>query len=80
MIDQSIIAYAKSRAKVVSTYDGLGEGHRGLDHKYGENLYWSGSSTQWTPATTAGAATAAVKAWYDEISQYNFKKNVLPRH
>ncbi|MCY1022933.1 CAP family protein [Pyxidicoccus sp. MSG2] len=70
VVDPSIVAYAKSRAKAVSTHEGLSEGHRGLDHKYGENLYWGGSETK---AGASGIVNAAVKSWYDEISQYNFK-------
>ena len=70
VVDPALVSYAKSRAKVVSTYEGLSEGHRGLDHKYGENLYWSASST---PVAASSGAGAAVKSWYDEVKQYNFK-------
>ncbi|MFP2910758.1 CAP domain-containing protein [Pyxidicoccus sp. 3LFB2] len=64
------MTYAKARARAVSSRDGLSAGHTGLDPKYGENLYWGGSSTQAAPSTLVGAA---VKSWYDEVSQYNFK-------
>ncbi|WP_158623969.1 CAP family protein [Corallococcus llansteffanensis] len=70
-VDASIVAYAKTRARTVSTFEGLSEGHRGLDHKYGENLYWAGSSTNAEQSTQL--VTAAVKAWYNEIAHYNFK-------
>ncbi len=42
----------------MSQYQGLGEGHRGLDHQYGENLYWGGS----TQAGQQGAKPA-ISAW-----------------
>ncbi|RKG74476.1 CAP family protein [Corallococcus terminator] len=70
-VDASIVAYAKTRAKTVSTFEGLSEGHRGLDHKYGENLYWAGSSTDGESSTRL--ANAAVSAWYGEIAKYSFK-------
>lgn len=70
VVDPTLVAYAKTRAQAISTYEGLGEGHRGLDHKYGENLYWAGGSTKVAPASVAAAA---VKSWYDEVKQYDFR-------
>ncbi|RYZ43189.1 MAG: secretion protein [Myxococcaceae bacterium] len=70
-VDPAIVAYAKTRAQTISTFEGLSEAHRGLDHKYGENIYWAGSSMK--PESSASFATAAVKSWYDEVTRYNFK-------
>ncbi|RKH33391.1 hypothetical protein D7Y13_05885 [Corallococcus praedator] len=69
-VDPALVAFAKGRAREVSTSEGLGEAHRGLVHGYGENLYWAGSSTK---AEAAAIAAAAVKAWYDEMKLYDFK-------
>jgi uncharacterized protein YkwD len=68
-LDNTAIAYAKKRAAVVSTKSGLSHGHAGLDKSYGENLHWSASSKDGEMAP----ASKAVKAWYDEIKDYNFK-------
>ena len=44
------------------------------DSGYGENLYKysSWSQGQGSSPSTDGAGTKAVKAWYDEIKDYNF--------
>ncbi|QRN92792.1 hypothetical protein JRI60_26645 [Archangium violaceum] len=52
-------------------YEGLNEGHAGLQRGYGENLHWSGTS-QAAPPTATDAALGATKSWYDEVSRYNF--------
>jgi hypothetical protein len=66
-LDPQLVEYAKSRAAVTSTEDGLSHGHTGLDHAYGENLSWSAASSE-----TVGAAGAAAASWYDEIKNYDF--------
>ncbi|WP_406288721.1 CAP family protein [Embleya sp. NBC_00896] len=66
-LDPTLTTYAKSRANVVSTYEALEEGHRGLDRGKGETLYWGGSSQ-----AERMPAQRAVKAWYDEGKSYDF--------
>ncbi|QIQ02607.1 CAP family protein [Streptomyces liangshanensis] len=67
-LDGKLNAYAKSRARQVSSHERLHEGHRGLDRRYGENLYWTGSAERnRLPGPTA------VKAWYDEVASYDFR-------
>jgi uncharacterized protein YkwD len=67
VFDSTLTAYAKSRAALTSTEPGLSRGHKDLDPKYGENLFWGASSGQ-----TASSATAAADSWYSEIKNYNF--------
>lgn len=67
-LDRRLTEYAKSRAREVSSHERLREAHRGLDGEYGENLYWTGSTE---PNRLPGSA--AVKAWYDEVSTYDFQ-------
>ncbi|MFJ4923481.1 CAP family protein [Streptomyces sp. NPDC088725] len=66
-LDTKVTRYAKSRAATVSSREQLREAHRGLDHKYGENLFWHGSTEP-----NKVAASAAVRAWYEESSKYDF--------
>jgi glioma pathogenesis-related protein 2 len=66
-LDAESVAYAKSRANVISRSEGLSHGHAGLKG-HGENLFWSGSSTNVT-----GACRAAIDSWYNEVKLYNYK-------
>jgi uncharacterized protein YkwD len=66
-LDDTLIDYAKSRAALMSTEEALNHGHAGLDSRYGENVYWGGS----TSASPSGVPTAADN-WYSEIKDYNF--------
>jgi len=67
-LDPELVDYAKSRAALISTQDGLSYGHAGLKAGYGENLSWQASSGQ-----TPGLATGATNSWYGEIKDYNFE-------
>ncbi|WP_326556399.1 CAP family protein [Micromonospora sp. NBC_01796] len=66
-LDDTLVDYAKSRASLISTEEGLSRGHADLDHTYGENLSWH-ASTDETPA----GAEDATSGWYGEITDYNF--------
>lgn len=67
-LDPELTTYAKSRAALASTEEGLSRGHEGLDERYGENLSWAAT----TSAHGIGPATGATEAWYGEIADYNF--------
>lgn len=66
-LDKRVTRYAKSRARTVSSYKALAEAHKGLDHKYGENLFWYSSARK-----NRLAGSVAVKEWYDEGAKYDF--------
>ncbi|KIF79259.1 hypothetical protein QR77_28790 [Streptomyces sp. 150FB] len=66
-LDKRVTRYAKSRARTVSSYEALAEAHKGLDHKYGENLFWYSSARK-----NRLAGSVAVKEWYDESAKYDF--------
>ena len=66
-LDKRVTGYAKSRARTVSSYKALREAHKGLDHKYGENLFWYSSARK-----NRLAGSVAVKEWYDEVDKYDF--------
>jgi hypothetical protein len=66
-LDHTLVDYAKSRASLVSTEEGLSRGHADLDERYGENLSWHASTAQ-----EAAGAEAATSSWYGEITDYNF--------
>jgi glioma pathogenesis-related protein 2 len=66
-LDPELIEYAKSRASLISTQEGLSYGHQGLRAGTGENLSWQASS-----GPAVGTAAGAVNDWYAEIKDYNF--------
>jgi uncharacterized protein YkwD len=66
-LDKRVTRYAKSRARTVSSHRALAEAHKGLDHKYGENLFWYSSARK-----NRLAGSVAVKEWYDEVGKYDF--------
>lgn len=66
-LDPNLVEYAKSRASLASTEEGLSRGHEGLKDEYGENLSWQASSSQ-----TSGSASGAASGWYGEIKDYDF--------
>jgi len=71
----AIAKYARSRADTIVRQEGLGAGHAGLSPKYGENLYWAGSSGTGSAVPAArAAAEQSVKSWYDEVKDYSFSK------
>jgi glioma pathogenesis-related protein 2 len=67
-LSQEAITYAKSRAQLISRFEGLSHGHEGLEG-YGENLYWGGNSQN-----VAGNCQSAIDSWYREVGQYNYSK------
>jgi hypothetical protein len=66
-LDQDLVTNARARAKVVSTYDGLDEDHRGATEGIGENLSWQATGSD-QPASTVDACAG----WYGEIIDYDF--------
>jgi len=67
-LDPDLVKYAKNRAKVVSTYDGLDENHAGNKGSgYGENM-----SLQMTMSDQPAPTTVASSSWYGEIVDYDF--------
>jgi len=66
-LDDTLVDYAKSRAALMSTEEGLNHGHAGLDKRYGENLYWGGGT-----GSAPEGVPAAADNWYSEIKAYNF--------
>lgn len=66
--DQAIVGYSKERVALISQYEGLSHGHAGLRQGYGENFFWSGSSSPSQVATCSDA----VKAWYSEGARYDY--------
>ncbi len=63
VMDKTLVAYAKKRAALISTMDGLSHGHAGLKD-YGENLYWGGT----TGAGPSGAAAAETSSAAQVVS------------
>jgi hypothetical protein len=66
-LDPDLVANAKNRAQVVSTYDMLNEDHRGATPGLGENLSWQATGSN-EPAATTGASLG----WYGEIVDHDF--------
>ncbi|XP_054158101.1 uncharacterized protein LOC128956389 [Oppia nitens] len=72
VLDQTVIAYARSRCQTISQYNGLSYGHQGLQvGVYGENLYWKGGGGG-GGGNSAANSNEAVNSWYDEIKFYNW--------
>ncbi|CAL9342485.1 hypothetical protein HMPREF1486_00073 [Streptomyces sp. HPH0547] len=69
-VDPQLVAYAASRADEITRFEGLNEGHRGLEPGHGENLHWSGSSV----AGRMASCKDAVTRWYDGGRTYDYAK------
>jgi hypothetical protein len=67
-LDSELVDYSKSRAAKMSAAGGIS--HADLKEEYGENASWQATSS----GPTAGPASGATGAWYDEVKNYDFAR------